>query len=409
MEYTSYPPLTVIGLMSGTSLDGVDACLSLVTWREHLHCELQAFRTYPIPIDLRQSILLNMVPESSRVDQLCELNVQIGEWLADAVLALLNDHGIPQDKVDLIGSHGQTLYHQPSGSDGLGSTLQLGEPSVIAARTGITTFADFRPADMAVGGQGAPLVPWFDAQLFRSTPTPLLLQNIGGIANLTYLPGQTPSQAPKAFDTGPGNVLIDTVCQWVTQGKHRYDPAGQLAAAGQVYLPLLEQWLQHPYFAQVPPKSTGRELFGEAFARQCFDEAQAQGLSQADILATVTALTAHSIARSYTQFLPAVPAIGEILVSGGGVHNQTLMQMLRKLVAPIPVLTASQAGLNPDAKESMAFAAMAYAAFWGIPNNLPQVTGASAPVVMGKMVAGQNLSRLQMLMAESLWRERLPW
>lgn len=387
------PPLNVLGLMSGTSLDGLDLCLCRLSWDEQLRYEILGFETLPMPPALREKLLRNMQPESSRVDELCELNVQIGQWFGAASRAFVASQRLDLSQVDLIGSHGQTLFHLPPGVGEVSSSLQLGDAAVIAEMTGVTTVADFRPADMALGGQGAPLVPYVDALLFSDPEHPVCLQNIGGMGNLTWIGrgGQM-----MAFDTGPGNVLIDGLVRQLSHGEKLCDEGGQWAAQGTVCNSLLEKALRHPFFLQPPPKSTGRELFGESYCEWLREQGQELGLSDADLLATATALTAHSIARACRQFLPEFPH--RFVISGGGIHNQTLTHMLAELLTPAHVLPLEHFGLSSDAKEAFAFACLGYTCLTGIPNNLPAVTGAHSATVMGKIQPGRNyLSLLRQL------------
>lgn len=383
--FVSGPKLYVLGLMSGTSLDGVDVCLSRLHWNQNLCYEMIGFETFPMPDGLRQKLLCNMQPESSRVDQLCALNVQLGHWFAESILAFLRHEKLTPETIDLIGSHGQTLFHLPPGTGEVSASLQLGDAAVMATLTGITTITDFRLADMAAGGQGAPLVPWLDALIFQHLETPICLQNIGGIGNLTWL---GPENQILAFDTGPGNLLIDSLARHFSQGVQLRDHQGAWAAQGMVSQTLLDLALRHPFFTQAPPKSTGREIFGEAYTQWFLQKGRDLALSPADLMATATALTAHSIERACRQFLPVFPR--RFVVSGGGVHNRTLMKMLSELLSPVKVLPLEHFGLSSDAKEAFAFACLAYACILGQCNNLPSVTGAHHPVVMGKIQPGRN-------------------
>lgn len=391
----SGPELYVLGLMSGTSLDGVDICLSRLRWDLRLAYEIIDFETFTMPDSLRQKLLRNMRPESSQVDQLCELNVQLGQWFAESALRFLAQQPFAADRVDLIGSHGQTLFHLPPGAGEVPASLQLGDAAVIAAQTGITTIADFRLADMAAGGQGAPLVPWIDTLIFQNPEAPVCLQNIGGIANLTWLGRENQMMA---FDTGPGNVLIDSLARHLSDGSLLWDSGGEWAAQGIISQTLLDLALRHPFFVQQPPKSTGREIFGESYTEWFLDKGRELNLSPADLLATATALTAHSIERACRQFLPEFPS--RFVVSGGGVHNRTLMEMLSELLSPVKVLPLEHFGLSSDAKEAFAFACLAYTCLIGHPNNLPAVTGARHPVVMGKIQPGLNYPALM----KKVWR-----
>lgn len=384
--------LRVAGLMSGTSADGVDAAIVDIGPRG---VHLVAFETFPHPPDLRQQIFKLFDPAQARVDDLCHLNFVLGEAFAAAVLRLARKSGVPPASIDLIGSHGQTVCHIPEGRRfgrrTVRSTLQIGEPAVIAERTGITTVADFRPRDIAAGGEGAPLVPFADFILFCDRRRTRAVQNIGGIANVTYLPAAGEARDVLAFDTGPGNMLIDRAAFLATRGRARYDAGGRMAARGRASARLLAELLRHPYLARRPPKSTGREMFGVPFADAIWRRARRRGLAPLDIVATVTALTVHSIAGAYRRFLPAMP--DEVILCGGGAENRTLVRWLREALRPARVAPMDEFGLPARAKEAVSFAILAYAAAQGIANNVPSATGARRPVVLGKIVPAGPKSR----------------
>ena len=376
----------VVGLMSGTSVDGVDA--ALVEIQGHgleTQIELLAFHSHPFEAEVRNRIFDLFRPETSRVDEICQMNFLIGEIFADAALAVIREAELDVEEIDLIGSHGQTVYHLPPQIDAqyIPSTLQIGEPAVIAHRTGIPTIANFRVADLAAGGQGAPLVPYVDFLLFRREDRTVALQNIGGISNVTLIPAGAAGSDVLASDTGPGNMIIDSVMEILTDGAERYDNAGQFAAQGSVCESLLGEWLGHPFISAPPPKTTGREAFGRQFAGQAIQQAQTQRLGPADLVTTVTAFTAHSIFDYYRRFLFPPYSINEIYISGGGVHNLTLMEHLKRLFQPIPLSSVDAIGVSSDAKEAIAFAVLANEAVHGRPTNLPNVTGASQPMVLG--------------------------
>lgn len=373
----------VIGLISGTSVDGIDAALVDITGTEFdLNIQLLAADTYPYPTQLREQILALCAGAAISMAELAELEDAIAQQFALAATAVAA--GIP---ADLIGSHGQTVYHrppqtQPDSTLSLGYSLQLGRGAVIAHLTGIPTITNFRAADIAAGGQGAPLVSKIDLCLLSHPTRNHCIQNLGGIGNVTYLPAASSDpQKPIGWDTGPGNVLLDLAVQHLTQGTQTYDKDGALAAAGTPCLSLVEQWLQHPFFHQPPPKSTGRELFGPDYLQNCLTDAQAYSLSPADVLATLTELTVASIAHSYQTFLPQMP--DQVLLCGGGSRNLYLKSQLQAQLQSVPVLTTDEAGLNADFKEAIAFAVLAYWRQQGIAGNLPQVTGACQPMLLG--------------------------
>ena len=371
--------------MSGTSADGVDVAIVAIAGGK---VRLLAFEVFPYPRALREEILRLCRPESARLDDICHYNFVLGEVFAGAVIRLCSKSGIALRSLDLIGSHGQTIYHSPRGRGGRGgavrSTLQIGEPSVIAQRTGVTTVADFRPRDMAAGGEGAPLVPYADYVLFRHSRRSRAVQNIGGIANVTFLPGGCRQSDVIAFDTGPGNMVIDGIMRLISGGRKRFDRDGQMAARGAVDRRLLNEMLRHPFLRRRPPKSTGREEFGDFFAERIYRRASGKGLADADIVATVTAFTAATIARAYRQFLPGLP--DELILCGGGARNGTLAGMLRGELPEVKMLWSDDFGISADAKEAVSFAILAWATIKGYANNIPTATGAEKPVILGKIV-----------------------
>ena len=376
----------VIGLMSGTSVDGIDA--ALVEIQGHglgTQVELLAFYSHPFETEIRDRIFDLFQPETSRVDQICQMNFLIGKIFADAALGVIREAEIQVEEIDLIGSHGQTVYHLPPQPEAqyVPSTLQIGEPAVIAYRTGLPTIANFRVADLAAGGQGAPLVPYVDFLLFRRADRTVALQNIGGISNVTLIPAKAVASDVLASDTGPGNMIIDSVMEIFTDGAKRYDNAGEFAVQGSVCDSLLAEWLQHPFISAHPPKTTGREVFGRQFAHEALRQAQDRKLNRADLIATLTAFTARTICDYYRRFLFPHHSVDEIYVSGGGRHNLTLMGHLERLFQPIPLLPIDSIGVSSDAKEAIAFAVLANEAAHGHPTNLPQVTGAARPMVLG--------------------------
>ncbi|MEJ2702802.1 MAG: anhydro-N-acetylmuramic acid kinase [Sedimentisphaerales bacterium] len=371
----------VVGLMSGTSADGVDAAVVDIGGRK---VQLLAFETFPYPAALRRRILSLCRPESARLDDICNYNFVLGEIFAEAVVRLCSQSGLALSSIDLIGSHGQTIYHNPYGRRYgravIRSTLQIGEPSVIAQRTGITTVADFRPRDMAAGGEGAPLVPYADYVLFGHKRLNRAVQNIGGIANVTFLLVGCKQDDLIAFDTGPGNMVIDGVVRLMSGGRRHFDRGGRMAARGAVDESFLSEMLRHPFLRRRPPKSTGREEFGADFAERICRQGTKKGLAEADIVATVTAFTAQSIARAYRRFLPALP--DEVILCGGGSHNETLVEMLQNELPEVKMLSTGDFGISVDAKEAVSFAILAWATIKGLTNNVPGATGAEQPVVV---------------------------
>ena len=382
----------VIGLMSGTSVDGIDAAVVEITGHGlETTVNLIAFETFPFPPDVPQRILALCQPDTSRVDDICEMNFHIGHLFAEAVKHTLQKNGMFARDIDLIGSHGQTIHHlppftEPQGKIKIPSTLQIGEPAVIAHETGIPTIADFRVADMAAGGQGAPLVSYPDYLLFRDTTKTVGLLNIGGIANLTVLPANGSFDSVSAADTGPGNMCVDAVVSEITDGKERYDEAGQRAAQGTSHQPLIDEWLKHPFFQLTPPKTTGREMFGHTFSLECLRACREYGLSDNDAIATLTDLTVQTVALYISQFVSEQNPIDRLYVSGGGVHNRTLMQRLSEVLVNTVVEPVDTSGISADAKEAIAFAILANESLHGQAGNLPSATGASVRKVLGKFV-----------------------
>ena len=370
----------VIGLISGTSVDGIDAALVDIAGTDwDLKVEFLAGATYPYPAALREQILAVCGGVAVSMAELAELDDAIALAFAQAAQEIQIDHSPAQ----LIGSHGQTVYHRPANTQ-LGYSLQLGRGAVIAQLTGIPTVSNFRAGDIAVGGQAAPLVPKVDAYLLSHPQESRCIQNIGGIGNVAYLPARrNPNWVGeiRGWDTGPGNTLLDLAVQYLTEGAKTYDQDGSWAATGTPCYTLVEQWLSQDFFQQPPPKSTGRELFGWDYLQQCLADAEAHQLSPADLLATLTELTVASIVRDYRTFLPQLPE--RVLLCGGGSRNLYLKSRLHTQLEPVPVLTTDEVGLSADFKEAIAFAVLAYWRELGIPGNLPQVTGARQEVLLG--------------------------
>ena len=379
----------VIGLMSGTSVDGIDAAVVEIMGNGlETEVDLIAFETFPFPSGVPQRVLALCQRDTGRVDDICEMNFYIGHLFAEAVNYILKKSGIRASDIDLIGSHGQTIHHLPkdANTSRYPSTLQIGEPAVIAHETGIPTIADFRVADMAAGGQGAPLVSYIDYLLFCDSVKTIGLLNIGGIANLTVLPANGTFNSVSAADTGPGNMCIDAVITEITQGSEGYDKAGKRAAQGAPYQQLIDEWLKHPFFHQSPPKTTGREMFGHTYAMECLAACRKHQLLDNDCIATLTELTVQTIADYITRFITGQSLIDVLYVSGGGVHNQTIMRRLDELLADTSVEPVDNSGISADAKEAIAFAILANETLHGNAGNLPSATGASVRKVLGKFV-----------------------
>lgn len=381
--------MRVVGLMSGTSGDGVDAVLADIRGSGHdLTVKPLAFVSCAYPTDLQQRVLA--ASARGTVAEICHLNVVLGEWFAKAALRVIQQAGFEPRKIDVVGSHGQTIHHLPNAVEepGLGplrSTLQIAEPAVIAERTGITTVANFRPRDMAAGGQGAPLTPYVHYVLLRDRKRSRLIVNLGGIGNVTYLPAGKGLDAVLAFDTGPGNMVMDGLVRRLTKGKEAMDRNGRLAAKGKVAVGLLATLLAHPYLKQKPPKSTGREEFGEVFVERILAAQKAHRLKPEDLLATSALLTAITLG-SARRWLGG--PVDEVLVGGGGVRNRTLMGNVASVFAPVPVRTFEAAGWASKAFEAVAFAVLAYQTLRGECANVPSATGAAHPVVLGTTVPG---------------------
>ncbi|MEH2330525.1 anhydro-N-acetylmuramic acid kinase [Nostoc sp.] len=390
-------PTRVIGLISGTSVDGIDAALVEISGTElDLKVELLAGATYPYPAELRERILAVGAGVAISMAELAEIDDAIAQVFAQAAQNIQIGH----QPATLIGSHGQTVYHRPPADRGIGKkstpysplgySLQLGRGALIAHLTGITTVSNFRVADIAIGGHGAPLVPRVDAYLLSHPEEGRCIQNIGGIGNVAYIPPRHGDWLSKirAWDTGPGNSLLDLAVEHLSAGAKSYDEDGNWAASGSPCDPLVEEWLDQDYFHLPPPKSTGRELFGVTYLHECLKDAQAYQLSAAELLATLTELTAASIVHSYRTFLPEMPQ--RVLLCGGGSRNLYLKRRLELLLPSIPVLTTDEVGLSADFKEAIAFAVLAYWRHLGIPGNLPTATGAPQEVLLGEIYQGQS-------------------
>jgi len=378
----------VAGLMSGTSLDGVDAVVThLVGSGRSLSVEVLSFVHRPYPNALRDLILMASDAERSSVRDIARLNARLPIESARAVRMAVDAAGLEMEDVDLIGSHGQTIQHLPDAAPVAGeavrATYQADDPSALAQRLGVPVVGDFRRADMALGGQGAPLAPYLDDVLFASEEETRLLLNLGGIANLTLLPAASRTEDLQAFDTGPANMVIDALADRLFN--EPYDPDGAYAADGSPDADLLADLLMGDYFHRPPPKSTGREMFGAAFCDAFLKEGRSRSLADTDLVATATMLTAASVYQGYARYVRPEHTADIVYASGGGVHNQTLMSMLRAAFAPIPVRRTSDldGGVDPDAKEAVLFAVLAHETANGVTTGLPHVTGARHAAVQG--------------------------
>ncbi len=381
--------MNVVGMISGTSADGIEAVVvalhgapPVLEWKvlSHIHADYDE--------NLRADVFKSFRPETSTVDFLCALNFELGRAFANAALRAIERANLTTNDVDLIGSHGQTVWHIPTGDDA--STLQIAEPAVISEITNLPVVSNFRTRDMAAGGQGAPMVPYVDEILFTHSAQTRALQNVGGIGNVTFLPASSfiPHPSSFAFDTGPGNMLIDDAVLRATHGAETFDRDGRRAAQGHVHENLLQELLNEPYLKMPPPKTTGRELFGTQYGALIWEKARALNISANDLIATVTAFTAHSIVNAYRDFFPKMP--DEVFVSGGGVFNKALLRMLQELLAPARVTTLEALGMSSDAKEAVAFAVLAYETWHNRAGNMPSATGAKKRVVLGNITPSEK-------------------
>jgi anhydro-N-acetylmuramic acid kinase len=406
--------MRVLGLMSGTSADGVDVALASITGPAarrpsraappappsatppakataapvavnappRISVQLEHFVTLPYPAVIREAVLRIAEGAPTLPGDISELNFRLGEIFASSANAALRRFGVPRSQVDLIGSHGQTIYHA-----GRLSSLQIGEPAMIAELTGIPVVADFRPADIAAGGQGAPLVPFADYVLLRSAKMNRITLNLGGIANVTIIPAGAQPRDVRAFDTGPGNMVMDALMRHFTRGKQAFDAGAAFARRGQLLGGLLDQMMTHPYFARPFPKTAGREQFGHAFLEEILSWAGLQRARPHDVVFTATLLTATSIAQAIERMRLKRGASGwEVIVSGGGAHNPLLMEQLAALLRNFRIMPSSAVGIPEDAKEALAFAILAHEAWHRRPNSLPSATGARHAAILGKIV-----------------------
>ena len=370
--------MLAVGLMSGTSLDGIDAALVKIEGSgKNTNVKLIDFLTLPMKDELKRNIKAACSLTESNVELICSLNFSLGYAFADAVLALCKKAGVSTKDLDFIASHGQTIYHLPkAGEHTTRSTLQIGEAAIIAYQTNTKVISNFRVMDMAAGGEGAPLVPYSEMMLYAKPRRVVALQNIGGIGNVSVLPGTDSIDDIYAFDTGPGNMMIDEACQQLLSLP--YDDHGHISAKGNIIKPLLNELLQHPYMAKQPPKSTGREAFGQSFVNELLQRYQND--DPYDIIATLTSFTAQSIAYHYKTFIGHVD---EMIIGGGGAHNDTLVNELRKLLPETEILLQEDVGYSSDAKEAIAFVILGNETLHGHFSNVKSATGASASVILG--------------------------
>jgi anhydro-N-acetylmuramic acid kinase len=389
--------MKVIGLMSGTSADGVDAALVEIG-REgsRPRIRLLAFETLTYPGGLRERILA--AASGGSTEEVCQLNAYLGGLFAEAAEQVAGLAGVPMQDVDLVGSHGQTIHHLPAprqeGRDIVRSTLQIGEPAVIAERTGVTTIADFRPRDLAAGGEGAPLTPIVHHALFALPDRGRVILNLGGIANVTVLPAGGDPSTVMGFDTGPGNVLLDEFVRVTGLSASGFDEDGRLAAAGRVQPDLLQELLDHPFVGRTPPKSTGRETFGPALVGAFRTRLRAADVVNLDGLATLTAFTVAAVIRNLRDFVLPKVEVREVIVTGGGARNACVMRGLTAELTECRVRPADALQIPGQAIEAIAFAYLAYLTATGQPGNLPGVTGAQGPRILGCIVPGRGFQGL---------------
>jgi anhydro-N-acetylmuramic acid kinase len=382
--------MLVLGLMSGTSADGIDVALAGISGAPpRLHAKLLGHTSSQFPSPLRKEILRVAEQHAITAGELSQLNFRLGDIFAEAALAACRKFRVSPKRIALIGSHGQTIFHQGNPVPYLGrataSTLQIGEPSVIAARTGITTVGDFRPADIALGGQGAPLVPYADYLLYRHENLGRVSLNLGGIANITVIPAAAKPEQIFAFDTGPANMLIDALVSHFTRGRQRFDKDAGIAQTGRSIPPLLDELMRDPYLKLAPPKSTGREYYGSAYLKKVLALGKRHRAKPADLIRTATIFTALSVVDALNRFVLPKTKIRQLIVSGGGAKNPLLLVQLSAALNGTEILSSSSFGIPEDAKEAFAFALLAYETFHRRASNLPSATGAHAPAILGKI------------------------
>lgn len=382
--------MLVLGMMSGTSVDGIDVSLVRISGAPpYLQIRLLNHTAIPFPAAVRKEILRVAEQNPITSGELSQLHSRLGHIYANAALAACTKFHISPRKIDLIGNHGQTIFHQGKPVSYLGgksaSTLQIGESAIIAARTGITTVSDFRPADMALGGNGAPLVPFADYALYRHPKLGRVSLNIGGIANITVIPANAKLSDVFAFDTGPGNMLIDALVSHFTRGRQRYDENATLARQGRAFPALLNELMRDPYLKLAPPKSTGREYYGAAYVRKILALGKKVHAKPRDLTRAATIFTALSIADALNRFVLRKHKIHQLIVSGGGAQNPLIMAQISAALPNVNVIASDELNVPTDAKESLAFALLAYETFHQRPSNIPSATGARGPAILGKI------------------------
>lgn len=386
--------MRVLGMMSGTSADGIEVALARISGAPpSLSATFEAHHHARFPGRAREAILRVANGAGTTTAEISQLNFLLGEEFAAAAIAACKRWRLPLARISLIGSHGQTIFHQgvPAaflGSQRVASTLQIGEPSVIAARTGIATIGDFRTADMAAGGQGAPLVPFVDYLLYRDTRRGRVALNIGGIANLTAIPRAAKPSEVFAFDTGPGNMIVDALAEHASHGRAHYDRDARIAMRGKIIPVLLDRLMQEPYLRKAPPKTAGREQFGRAYSAKLIAWGKQHRARPEDLVRTTTVFTSLSIADALRHFVFPRAGVDQLIVAGGGARNPFMMAQLAAVLPGIEILPSSRFGVPSEAKEAFAFAVLAYEAFHLRANNLPSATGAKRAAVMGKLAYG---------------------
>ncbi len=386
------PALRVVGLMSGTSADGIDVALVRISGKPPaLRTHLENFTAFPYSPAVRARILRIAEGKKTTSAELSQLNFLLGDLFASAVLRACRLWHTSPRSLDLIGSHGQTVFHQgfPSlflGGRKIASTLQLGEPAMIAERTGVTVVADFRPADLAAGGQGAPLVPVVDFLLDRHARRGRVALNIGGIANITAIPPAARPEDVFAFDTGPGNMILDALSRHFSRGRVAFDRDARRALRGQFIPALLDHLLADPYFQKAPPKSAGREQYGRAFVERILKWGRRHGSSHDDLMRTAALLTSFSIVRAIREFVVPKMNAGDLIISGGGARNPLLVAQIAASLPETRIIPAAKFGVSDGAKEAFAFAVLAYETSHGRAANLPAATGARHRAILGKII-----------------------